>query len=349
MPCLTHVFPLSGVGGFNMSPSGVPRQVEVQHQKPTTQSSSRNTVSRQPQKSEHRFEDSFHSRCRSCLHCGLTPAHSGQQIISAVFGKYLANSKGGMKPAVRLIAAKCSRNPDQLWEFHADGRTVSDKSSLCMGVPRGKMKSGSGVFQATCSDQANQRQQGDFIEDATVVLQVESSDLCMTFEKKSNKKRPGTTQVNCSESAIQRWIVYAVATTKPAASSFDVTELVREIRAAAAANLGTQDASGLEDYYSEDRLFHLYNQELVSLYQRAANTPRARQFGGSPFDNDVIVDSQDRCPLRNFTIETEKTFRIFLGRDRKVPVYDMLAQSGRISGLPKGGIPVDRRRWPSRG
>lgn len=52
-------------------------------------------------------------------------------------------------------------------------------------------------------------------------------------------------------------MVSGVAIQVPAAAHFYAAEPVREILAGAAANLDAQGAFGVEDYFSEDRLYRL--------------------------------------------------------------------------------------------
>jgi len=242
----------------------------------------------------------------------LVPVQASQQIVSAVSGKCLANPRGSMDPAVRLIAAACNGNPNQLWEFHADGRIVNKKSGLCIGVPKGKKKSGSGVFQAKCGAGPHRLWSVDFIGDVTITLSNQMSGLCLDTEQKPGKKRPKAIQATCSGAAGQQWLVTAAPQSESSAATpkqeFDPAEPARELIAVSHANLSAQSIADLEEHFSKDRLDRLFSADFIGFYKRAADTPQARHMG-RPLDYDVVINAQDGCPLENVTIDIKQEFQ----------------------------------------
>ena len=80
----------------------------------------------------------------------------------------------------------------------------------------------------------------------------------------------------------------------------DATTPVREIMQLVEANW-SETSSDFQDYFSQDRLASLYSSDFVKRYKLAAEAPFAKE-AGTPFDYDVIVNSQDGCPLKNISI-----------------------------------------------
>lgn len=63
-----------------------------------------------------------------------------------------------------------------------------------------------------------------------------------------------------------------------------------------------------EDYFSEERLDSLYSAEFAEAYREASKHPAMDVPDGetgSPFDYDVMTNSQDGCPLEDIRIEDD--------------------------------------------
>lgn len=69
------------------------------------------------------------------------------------------------------------------------------------------------------------------------------------------------------------------------------------------------DNQDYQDYFSEDRLKTLFSAEFANAYREASKHPAndlpEGQTTGSPFDYDVITNSQDGCPLTDIRIEDD--------------------------------------------
>ncbi|WFR96966.1 hypothetical protein [Rhizobium tumorigenes] len=75
---------------------------------------------------------------------------------------------------------------------------------------------------------------------------------------------------------------------------------VKTIMDATVANWAGGD-SDWQDMFDASHLRQLFSADFIRGYQAAQNYP-ATEDGISPFDYDVIVGSQDACPLENVTI-----------------------------------------------
>ncbi|MEP4769446.1 MAG: RICIN domain-containing protein [Roseibium sp.] len=239
---------------------------------------------------------------------GFGSANASQQIVSAANGSCLANPKGSLKPATRLVVTPCNGNPNQLWEFFADGRIVNVKSGLCMGVPWSKKDQRAGVYQGECEEKKHRLWQVEFVGDATIVVRSEAGGLCLDIENRAKTEKSKAVQDPCADIPSQIWMTTGAGVAKSHASVFDPTVPVREMLAVTSHNFSSPDVDQLESYFSDKRLERLYSEDLASFYDRALKTKWARQMGGVVPDYDIITNSQDGCPLENLTIETEQPF-----------------------------------------
>lgn len=244
---------------------------------------------------------------------GLGKAEAAQQIISAANGSCLANPKGNMEPATRLVVVPCNGNPNQLWEFYPDGRIVNAKSGLCLSVPAKKLNQRAGVYQANCNNKKHRLWQPEFVGDAVVKVRS-GGGLCLDIQNKGTSVRSKAVQATCAESASQVWQVAYAPVPKAAASApapsvaFDPEEPVREIISIAESNFSVPFPGVMIDYFAKGRLERIYSKDLIGFYKRAIKTEAARQMGGRAPDFDILTGTQDACPLENISLKTEKPF-----------------------------------------
>lgn len=243
---------------------------------------------------------------------GLGKAEAAQQIISAANGNCLANPKGSLEPATRLVVVPCNGNPNQLWEFYPDGRIVNAKSGLCLSVPAKKLNQRAGVYQADCNNKKHRLWQPEFVGDAIVKVRS-GGGLCLDIQNKGKSNRSKAVQATCSDSASQVWQV-ANAPATPAtpapvsAAAFDPEAPVKEILSIAQNNFSVPFTGVTIDYFAEGRLERIYSKDLIGFYKRAIKTEAARQMGGRAPDFDILTGTQDACPLENITLKTDRPF-----------------------------------------
>ncbi|WP_420412389.1 RICIN domain-containing protein [Roseibium sp.] len=249
--------------------------------------------------------------CLTVCISGMGTANAAQQLISAANGSCLANPKGSMEPATRLVVVPCNGNPNQLWEFYPDGRIVNAKSGLCLSVPAKKLKQRAGVYQADCNNKKHRLWQPEYVGDAVVKVRS-GGGLCLDIQNKGKKARSKAVQATCAESASQVWQVANAPASKAAASApsaaFDPEDPVREIISIAASNFSVPFPGVMLDYFAEGRLERIYSKDLIGFYKRAIKTEAAQQMGGRAPDFDIFTGTQDACPLENISLKTEKPF-----------------------------------------
>ncbi len=105
--------------------------------------------------------------------------------------------------------------------------------------------------------------------------------------------------------------------------------------------------SDWQDLFDGAHLKQLFSADFVRGYQAAQNYP-ATEDGISPFDYDVVVGSQDACPLENLTIvpgvasggKTEVLARFQKARCMGTDAASQAFTEVRFEVLSEGGKPV---------
>lgn len=121
---------------------------------------------------------------------------------------------------------------------------------------------------------------------------------------------------------------------------------VRTIMDATVSNWAGGD-SDWQDMFDDGHLKKLFSADFIRGYQAAQNYP-ATEDGISPFDYDVIVGSQDACPLENLTIapqaasagKTEVIVRFQKSRCMGVDAESQAFTEVRFEVQTEGGKPV---------
>lgn len=83
----------------------------------------------------------------------------------------------------------------------------------------------------------------------------------------------------------------------------DATAPVEEIMTDTQKNWAGDNSDWI-DIFGEAMLSRLYSKDFGDKYKAAAQNPAADEDGISPFDYDVIVNSQDACPLQDLSFDS---------------------------------------------